>query len=84
MLTFNDENLCKRLLEKYDADAAGLKFYSFPDLEANVKNQVDKIKSTSFLPKDIPVYGFVYDVRTGKIKEVARATARTGTASEDT
>ncbi|MBV9178589.1 MAG: hypothetical protein JO297_16305 [Nitrososphaeraceae archaeon] len=77
MLTFTDENLRKRLLEKYDADAAGLNFYSFPDLEANVKNQVDNIKSTPFLPKDIPVYGFVYDVRTGKIKEVARATATT-------
>jgi carbonic anhydrase len=85
MLTFTDENLRKRLLEKYDADAAGLKLYSFPDLEANVKNQIDKIKSTPFLPKDIPVYGFVYDVRTGKIKEVERATARTETkAHEDT
>jgi hypothetical protein len=29
MLTFTDENLRKRLLEKYDADVAGLKFYSF-------------------------------------------------------
>lgn len=75
MLTFTDENLRKRLSEKYDAEAAGLKFYSFPDLEANVKNQIDKIKSTPFLPKQIPVYGFVYDVRTGKIKEVARTTA---------
>jgi carbonic anhydrase len=64
MLTFTDENLRKRLSEKYDTDSAGLKFYPFPDLEANVKNQVDKIKSTPFLPKDIPVYGFVYDVRT--------------------
>jgi carbonic anhydrase len=72
MLTFTDETLRKKLSEKYDADAAELKFYSFPDLEANVKNQVDKIKSTPFLPKEIPVYGFVYDVRTGKIKEVAR------------
>ena len=82
MLTFTDENLRKRLLEKYDADSSGLKFYSFPDLDANVKNQVDKIKSTPFIPKDIPVYGFVYDVRTGKIKEVARATATAATAPE--
>jgi carbonic anhydrase len=47
-----------------------------------VKNQVDKIKSTPFLPKDIPVYGFVYDVRTGKIKEAARATATAATVPE--
>ena len=71
MLTFNDEELRKKLSEKYKTDASALKFHSFPDLEANVKNQIDKVKSTSFLPKDIQVYGFVYDVRTGRLKEVA-------------
>ena len=70
MLTFTDEELSKRLSEKYKADASQLKFHSFPDIEANVKNQIDKIKSTQFLPKDIPVYGFVYNVRTGKLKQV--------------
>ena len=70
MLTFTDEELRKRLSEKYKADASQLKFHSFPDIEANVKNQIDKIKSTQFLPKDIPVYGFVYNVRTGKLKQV--------------
>ena len=71
MLSFTDEELRKKLSEKYKADASELKFHSFPDLEANVKNQVYKIKSTQFLPKDIPVYGFVYDVRTGILKQVA-------------
>lgn len=80
MLTFTDETLRKKLSEKYDADAAELKFYSFPDLEANVKNQVDKIKSTPFLPKEIPVYGFVYDVTSGRIKEVARGIDSVATA----
>jgi carbonic anhydrase len=70
MLTFTDEELRKRLSEKYKADASQLKFHSFPDIEANVKNQIDKIKSTQFLPKDIPVYGFVYNVRTSKLKQV--------------
>ena len=71
MLTFTDEDLRKKLSEKYKADSSQLKLHSFPDLEANVKNQIYKIKSTQFLPKDIPVYGFVYDVRTGKLKQVA-------------
>jgi carbonic anhydrase len=70
MLTFTDEELRKKLTDKYKADANGLKFHSFPNLEQNVKNQVDRIKSTPFLPKDIPVYGFIYDVRTGKIARV--------------
>lgn len=41
-----------------------------------MKNQIDKIKSTPFLPKDIPVHGFVYDLRTGKIREVSVAGER--------
>ncbi|HET7391744.1 MAG TPA: carbonic anhydrase [Nitrososphaeraceae archaeon] len=71
MLTFNDEELREKLSKKYKTDASALEFHSFPDLEANVKNQIYKIKSTPFLPKDIQVYGFVYDVRTGRLKEVA-------------
>jgi carbonic anhydrase len=70
MLTFTDEELQKKLTDKYKADASGLKFHSFPNLEQNVKNQVDRIKSTPFLPKDILVYGFTYDVRTGKLVRV--------------
>ncbi|MGB7953398.1 MAG: carbonic anhydrase [Candidatus Nitrosopolaris sp.] len=70
MLTFTDEELQKKLADKYKADASRLKFHSFPNLEQNVRNQVDRIKSTPFLPKDIPVYGFTYDVRTGKLGRV--------------
>jgi carbonic anhydrase len=70
MLTFTDEELRKKLAGKYNVDVSGLTFYSFPDLEQNVKNQVKKIKSTPFLPKDIPVYGFTYDVKTGKLRRV--------------
>lgn len=70
MLTFTDEELRKKLADKYKADAGGLKFHSFPNLEQNVRNQVDRIKSTPFLPKDIAVYGFTYDVKTGKLGRV--------------
>jgi carbonic anhydrase len=47
----------KKNSEKYKTNASALELHSFPDLEANVKNQIDKIKSTPFLPKDIQVYG---------------------------
>ena len=83
MLTFTDEKLQQKLSEKYKADASGLRFYSFPNLEANVKNQIDKIKSTPFLPTDIPVHGFVYDVRTGKIKQVSAAAQGQDTSEEE-
>jgi carbonic anhydrase len=71
MLTFADKDLQKDLRQKYKSDASEIKFYSFPNLEENVKNQVNKIKSTPFLPPDIPVHGFIYDVKTGKIERIA-------------
>jgi carbonic anhydrase len=52
------------------ANANGLNFHSFPNLEQNVRDQINKIMSTPFLPKDMPVYGFIYDVKTGKFAEV--------------
>jgi len=70
LLKFTDEDLSKKLSEKYGADAANLKFHTFDDLEANVKNQVEKIKSNVFLPNDILVHGFIYDVKNGKLKKV--------------
>jgi carbonic anhydrase len=70
MLKFTDKDLQKDLTQKYNSDASDIKFYSFPNLEENVKNQVNKIKSTKFLPPDIPVHGFIYDVKTGKIERV--------------
>jgi carbonic anhydrase len=45
-------------------------FYAFDDLEANVRSQIQRVKSHPWIPKHIPVRGFVYDVKTGKLKEI--------------
>jgi carbonic anhydrase len=45
-------------------------FHAFDDLEANVRLQMQRVKSHPWIPKHIPVRGFVYDVRTGKLTEV--------------
>jgi carbonic anhydrase len=44
-------------------------FYAFDDLEKNVREQVQRVKSHPWIPKHIPVRGFIYDVKTGKLKE---------------
>ena len=36
---------------------------------------VRRIRNHPLVPKSIPVYGCLYDVRTGKLKEIAEATA---------
>jgi carbonic anhydrase len=71
MLTFKDEDLKKKLQEKTQTTAAVPEaFHSFPDLEKNVKEQIEKIKSHPWLPKNVPVRGFVYDVKSGTLQEV--------------
>ncbi|HKZ98396.1 MAG TPA: carbonic anhydrase [Thermoplasmata archaeon] len=71
MLTFKDADLQKRLTAKYGTNASKLNFHSFRDLEENVRTQVERVKTNPFIPKDIPVTGFIYDVKTGALNRVA-------------
>jgi carbonic anhydrase len=74
MTTFKDEELDAKL-QKLTGTAAvePARFYSFTDtdLEENTREQVQKVKSHPWIPKDIPIRGFVFDVHTGKLREVA-------------
>lgn len=69
MMKFKENDLQKRISEKYDIDSSNLKFYTFYDLKENLIEQVNKIKSSPFFP-GIPVDGFIYDVKTGKLEHV--------------
>lgn len=71
MLTFNDEDLVNRL-EKQTGTAvvAPVHFHAFSDVESNVHRQVGRVRSHPWIPKPIPVGGFIYDVKTGRLHEV--------------
>lgn len=72
MLTFKDEDLRKKLHEATHTTAVGPEaFHAFGDLEKNVREQIEKVKSHPWIPKTIPVRGFIFDVKSGKLKEVA-------------
>ena len=72
MLTFTDEELRKQLREKTGTmTVAPASFHPFSDLEENVRQQVLKVKSHPWIPNDIPVRGFIYDVKTGRLSEVS-------------
>ena len=43
----------------------------FSDLEEDVRQQVQKVKSHPWIPENIPVRGFIFDVKTGKLHEVS-------------
>jgi len=51
-----------------------IKWLTFTDLEASVVEDVARIRSHPLVAPGIPVYGYVYDVRTGRLIEVPAAT----------
>src|SRR5215469_16391227 len=67
MLTFKDDYLFAKLRKKTGAAAVSpARFYSFSDLETDVREQMAKLRSHPWVPSSIPVRGFVFDVKTGR------------------
>ncbi len=72
MLTFKDEDLASRLeRETGKLPVAPARFLAFTDLEENVREQIRKVRSHPWIPDSILVRGFIYDVDTGQLREVA-------------
>lgn len=44
------------------------------NLEQSVVEDVQRIRAHPLVPRDIPIHGYIYDVRTGKLNEVPAAT----------
>ncbi|MGH7726408.1 MAG: beta-class carbonic anhydrase [Candidatus Eiseniibacteriota bacterium] len=85
MLTFKDDELRTRLeREAGGPTVAPSRFYAFDDLETNVRRQIDVVRSHPWLPRGIPVRGFIYDVRSGRLNEVAPGPERLTEAAEST
>jgi len=83
MLTFKDEELAAKLEAGTNAAAVTpQRFYAFPDLEANVRQQIQRVKSHPWIPANISVRGFIYDVKTGKLNEVAVTEKSRGKSAE--
>lgn len=71
MLTFTNDQLRTALHDKLDADASDIDFLPFSDVAQSVRDDLATIRSSPHLPKEIPVRGFIYDVTTGALSEVA-------------
>jgi len=70
MLTFTDDELKQQIQEE-----AGIKPHfpmeSFADLEEDVRQSIARIQHSPFIPHKDSVRGFVYEVETGRLREVA-------------
>lgn len=73
MMGFEDAELVE-YLEKETGQTAVIPahFHTFHDLEANVRRQFRRLESHVWVPKDLRVRGFIYDVKKGKLSEVSR------------
>jgi len=56
--------------------AAGhfIKWHTIKNQEESVAQDVARIRSHPLVPKNVPIYGYIYDVKTGKLIEVPKAT----------
>jgi carbonic anhydrase len=52
------------------AAIAPARFYAFQDLDENVRQQLQKLRTHPWIPKKVALRGFVYDVVTGLLREV--------------
>ena len=70
MLTFTDDDFKKSIQEE-----TGIKpewaAEAFSDLDTDVRQSIARIKASPFIPKKDSVRGFVYEVESGRLREVS-------------
>jgi carbonic anhydrase len=70
MLTFNDDEFKRSIQEEvgikptWSAESSG-------DLEEDVRQSVARIRTSPFIPRKDSIRGFVYEVETGRLREVS-------------
>ncbi|MEU1877263.1 carbonic anhydrase [Streptosporangium sp. NPDC020072] len=69
MLTFTDDEF-KRQIQAEVGTKPDWAPEAFPDLEEDVLQSVNRIKNDPFIPHTDSVRGFVYEVETGRLREV--------------
>lgn len=74
MLTFGNKDahavVEKALGPEAEKELEGLDFLPFGDLEQGVRDDVEFLKGSKAIPEDVTISGWVYEVETGKVREV--------------
>lgn len=70
MLTFKDDAL-KAQIEEDTGLRPQFAFEAFSDLSADVRQSVRRIHASPFIPHKSSIRGFIYDVDSGQLNEVA-------------
>ena len=69
MLTFSDDEF-RTAIEQDTGQRPHWAAEAFSDLEADVRQSLQRVRNSPFIPHTDQVRGFIYDVHTGKVSEV--------------
>lgn len=69
MLTFKDDEV-KAGIEADTGVRPPFSLEAFPNVEDDVRQSISRLRSSPFISDQIPVRGFVFDVKTGRLNEV--------------
>jgi carbonic anhydrase len=70
MLTFHDDDF-KASIEQDTGIRPPWAPEAFPDLDQDVRQSIARVNASPFIPNKASVRGFVYEVETGKLREVS-------------
>jgi len=70
MLTFKDDDLRRQIQDETGVKPAWAA-EAFEDLDEDVRQSIARITSSPFIPRKDNIRGFVYEVETGRVREVA-------------
>lgn len=84
MLTVTNEELRTELREEAGVDAGDIDFLPFSDLEGSVRDDVETIARSPLLAGGLEVSGLIYEVETGRIRQVGGTVATAGPSGGST
>ncbi len=70
MLTFSDDELKQQIQEDVGVKPH-FSMESFSDLEEDVRQSIARVQNSPFIPNKDSVRGFIYEVETGRLREVS-------------
>jgi carbonic anhydrase len=69
MLTFSDGDIRAKIRDGLGEDADHIAFLPFGDLKKSVLDDIQLLKKSP-LVLNVPITGYIYDVKTGKVEKV--------------
>ena len=70
MTKFTDDVLHEKIREATGADVSRDEYLSFTDVDESVRDDVARLRDVKTLPDGVTISGFIYDVRTGELRQV--------------